>query len=107
MLGGIFGLGLGFYFQIAMANLYATFYAIPGIEAHFYGDLAALGFGISVIVALAGTINAVRKAVRLEPAEAMRPPPPEEGQTHFFGRSRIHLDEVIIHVKDGGSFHLS
>ena len=82
-LGGFCGVAMGYLFQVQMAQLYGTFYTIPNICPHFYLDLALMGFAISLLVSLAGTLSAVRKAVLLEPAEAMRPEPPEEGH-HIF-----------------------
>ena len=43
------------------------------------GDIVAIGVGISLLFAALGTLQGVRRAVRLQPADAMRPPPPERG----------------------------
>lgn len=78
-LGGIAGIGLGRYLQTVFVNMYRTFFALPEINAHFYPEVLASGMGISVLFAIAGTIRGVRVAAALQPAEAMRPPPPEKG----------------------------
>jgi len=78
-IGGVLGLLFGFWFQGTYVGLYRQFFALPSIEAHFYADILLGGLMLSVLFALLGTVNAVRRAARLEPAEAMRPPPPEKG----------------------------
>ena len=78
--GGIPGVLFGVWIENAMLNMYRVFFALPVIEPHFYPDLFAFGIGISVLCALIGTLQGIRYAVRLEPAEAMRPPPPERGR---------------------------
>lgn len=79
LLGGIGGLALGFWLQSEMAAIYLAFYALPSIPTHFYPSILITGLVISVIFATAGTLRGARRAARLEPAEAMRPPPPEKG----------------------------
>jgi putative ABC transport system permease protein len=66
------GIGAGVWFGRGMAGMYARFYHFP--ELHY--TLApwvivaslALGFGISLI----GALQAIRRVMRLRPAEAMR-----------------------------------
>jgi putative ABC transport system permease protein len=77
-LGGLCGVALGAWLQQIYLGLYRQFFALPIIDAHVYFDILAGGVGISVVFAALGTIKGVRAAARLEPAEAMRPPPPEK-----------------------------
>ena len=77
--GGIAGYVLGRWIQVALVNLYGQFYTLPFFEPHYYADIAVLGLATSVGFALAGTLKGVRAAARLEPAQVMRPPPPEKG----------------------------
>jgi len=77
--GGIFGIAFGFWLQDFYVGLYPQFFALPSIEAHFYPDIFLAGLGISILFAVLGTLKGVRYAAGLEPAEAMRPPPPEKG----------------------------
>ncbi len=77
--GGVAGLALGWWMQTGLVSVYRQFYAVPGIEAHVYPDIAATGLAISVGFAILGTVKSVRHAASLAPAEAMQPPPPEGG----------------------------
>ncbi len=80
VIGGLGGLILGYYLEGVFVNMYSAFYALPSMEPHFYPDILFTGMAISVVFALAGTIKGVRVAAKLQPAEAMRPPPPEKGE---------------------------
>jgi putative ABC transport system permease protein len=77
--GGLAGLALGTWLQGAMLKLYRVFFAIPDIERHFHLDIVVSGILISLVFATLGTIKSSLRASRLEPAEAMHPPPPERG----------------------------
>lgn len=59
-----------------LAATYAEFYRLPVLV--YEGDLLVvlLASALAVAASLAGALGAVRRAVRLPPAVAMRPPPP-------------------------------
>ena len=82
-LGGIAGCLFGYWVQTSMVSVYRQFYALPRFEAQFHPDLFLRGFCISLFFACLGTIKGLRYAAKLEPAEAMRPPPPEKGGRVF------------------------
>jgi len=73
-LGSAAGLMLG----SSVVQVYHRFFRFP--ELSFTPDVPAMGmaFVISAGAAFLGVIGAVRQAVRLPPAEAMRPEPPAE-----------------------------
>lgn len=77
--GALAGMAFGWLIQGATVMMYRGLFALPRIEAHFYPDVFVLGVVLSVVFAMLGTIKGVRYAAKLEPAEAMRPPPPEKG----------------------------
>ena len=77
--GGCSGVLFGRWVQVQMAKMYRQFFALPSIEPHVYPEILFIGVGISVLFACLGTLKGVRYAIALEPAEAMRPPPPEKG----------------------------
>lgn len=83
MAGGVLGVIVGNRLQLGMGILYARYFALPSIEAHFYGDVVCVAVGTSLAFAVAGTLKGVHAAARLRPAEAMRPPPPEKGVRIF------------------------
>ena len=78
-LGSLAGVALAHWLQSSMLVMYQMFYALPEFIPHFYPDIIAQGVAIGVGFSLLGAIKGVRYAARLEPAEAIRPPPPEKG----------------------------
>jgi putative ABC transport system permease protein len=79
VLGGIFGVLLGSWLQNGLTDMYRDFFAMPNIIAHFYPSIVFTGTVIAIGSALIGAVKGCRLAAGLEPAEAMRPPPPEKG----------------------------
>src|SRR5581483_2800566 len=78
--GGALGAVLGQALAPALTAEYANELSIPFVAWHLHADLcaagAALGVGVSL---LAGAVPAMR-AMRLVPADAMRPPTPHLGR---------------------------
>ncbi|MHC4711887.1 MAG: ABC transporter permease [Planctomycetota bacterium] len=87
--GALFGAAFGIWMQAGMDILYRRYFALPAIEPHFYAVLFFPALAVSVFFALAGSVRGVLAAVRLEPADAMRPPPPEIG-------GRIPFERVAL-----------
>lgn len=85
-LGLLSGVGLGLWFAGGLGNMYTTFYSFPYL--HFEADPRILlqAVLVTVAAALAGTAVAVRRAVALPPAEAMRPEPPPVYRSTFIER---------------------
>jgi len=88
-IGGLAGVAFGICVQHWIVGIYRQFYALPRIRSAFYWDILLGGFGISVLFAVLGTLKGVRRAARLAPAEAMRPPPPESGRKVFVERITV------------------
>ena len=76
LVGAVAGTGLGIWLAVALARVYARFYQFP--VATYAQDWSVVGgaFLVAGGAALLGAIGAVRRAVRLPPAEAMRPEAP-------------------------------
>jgi putative ABC transport system permease protein len=74
LIGSVAGAWLG----TGVVNVYHRFFRFPSLT--FHADVGAIGvaFLVSGGAACAGVIGAVRQAVKLPPAEAMRPEPPAE-----------------------------
>ncbi|HEX2205503.1 MAG TPA: FtsX-like permease family protein [Longimicrobium sp.] len=76
LLGAALGTAVGVWLGRAYTTLYAEFFRFPVLEYRVSWTLVALGVGISGGAAVVGALSAVRGAVRLPPAEAMRPEAP-------------------------------
>ncbi|HDQ39567.1 MAG TPA: ABC transporter permease [Desulfonatronum sp.] len=75
-LGVALGMAGGVWFGQRMAELYRDFFRFPFLEYVLSTRVILIGCAVSTGAGLLGTIAAVRRAVRLPPAEAMRPEPP-------------------------------
>jgi putative ABC transport system permease protein len=60
----------------AMGGLYLEFYRFPALDYLLRPRVVVIAVALTSGAAFLGTIRAVRRAVRLPPAEAMRPAPP-------------------------------
>lgn len=82
LLGGIGGRYMGG----GLVNLYTEFFRFPSLE--FQMDWSALGIalGISLGASVVGVLTVVWQAVKLPPAEAMRPEPPADFKPSVFER---------------------
>jgi putative ABC transport system permease protein len=74
--GVVVGVGLGDLFGRYMARTYAEFYRFPVLAYATDAGSVLRGAGLALGAALLGAVGAVRQAVALPPAEAMRPPAP-------------------------------
>ena len=62
-----------------MTSVYQQFYDFPDLRSDFHWYTHLVGWVASISCAILGSLMAARDAVRLQPAEAMRPPPPKQG----------------------------
>lgn len=76
LLGVALGLAGGAWFGQWMAELYRVFFRFPFLEYRLSPQVMFTGLLVSAGAGLLGTLAAVRRAVALPPAEAMRPEPP-------------------------------
>ncbi|HEU5209688.1 MAG TPA: ABC transporter permease [Longimicrobiales bacterium] len=76
LLGALLGIALGIWAGAAMGGLYLEFYRFPALDYTLRASVVVLAVSFTGGAALLGVIRAVRNAVRLAPAEAMRPPAP-------------------------------
>lgn len=78
VLGTILGSIAGNWMGGGLVNLYTMFFRFPSLE--FQIDTSALGTALAISAGAAslGVLRVVRAAVKLPPAEAMRPEPPAD-----------------------------
>ena len=74
--GALLGIGVGAWLGSGLTGLYAAMFHFPVFNYYLGLDIALSAVGIGVGASVFGTLSAVRKAVTLPPAEAMRPEPP-------------------------------
>lgn len=75
-LGAVLGLLLGVYFGWAMTRMYTLFFHFPMLLYRLELLVVVESVAIAIVAAVAGASGAVRRAVALPPAEAMRPEAP-------------------------------
>ena len=74
--GAMSGIAGGAWLGSAMIGLYNQYFRFPILDYHLSNGVAVLSLLVSFVVAALGAQSAVRRAVRVPPAEAMRPEPP-------------------------------
>ncbi len=75
-LGCVGGIALGTWLASTLSEIYQDFFRFPALATPVYPRVIAAGVGIGTIAALIGALGALRRVLRLPPAEAMRPEPP-------------------------------
>lgn len=93
VLGGLGGLAVGHWFGDAMTDLYAGFFHFPVLSFVLDADLVAIALTVAGGAALAGGLVAAWRAVRLMPADAMRPPAPARYRKGWL--SRLGLTRLV------------
>ncbi|MEL6491291.1 MAG: FtsX-like permease family protein [Cyanobacteria bacterium J06621_3] len=76
LVGAVLGIGLGHYLGANLTRLYADFYHFPILRFKVGAQVLITACVVSGSAATLGALLAVRRAVILPPAEAMRPEPP-------------------------------
>ena len=76
VLGAAAGSALGVWLGVELGELYLSFYRFPYLDYVLAPSVLGTALFVSVGAALAGTLHAIRRAVALPPAVAMRPAPP-------------------------------
>ncbi len=73
------GLAMGYGMSFLVTNVYKMFYEFPDLENRVFPGTYAGGVAVALVCALVGSLHAAWLALRLSPAEAMRPKPPVQG----------------------------
>jgi putative ABC transport system permease protein len=80
------GAAAGIWLGHGLTELYGRFFRFPELSYQVSWGLVALAAAVSIGAAATGALGAVRSAVRLPPAEAMRPEAPMTFRAGFFER---------------------
>src|SRR4029450_10902248 len=90
-LGTVIGVATGAWLGSSMMGLYNQYFRFPVLDYHLSLGVAVGARAGSLIVAALGAQSAVRRAVRVPPAEAMRPEAPARYRTSILERTRRGL----------------
>ncbi|MDR2646732.1 MAG: hypothetical protein LBB67_01200 [Oscillospiraceae bacterium] len=83
-LGSAIGITLGFtLIPTAIFKAYSILYLIPGMTSAFYPGTALFGLSAAVLSTVGAVIFSVLSALRLNPAQLMRPKAPKAGKRVF------------------------
>ncbi|MBM3771835.1 MAG: FtsX-like permease family protein [Acidimicrobiia bacterium] len=99
--GAVAGVLAGAQFGAGMTQLYNQYFRFPALDYRLSLDVAVQSVVGSVIVAALGAQTAVRRAVSVPPAEAMRPEPPGQYRSSIierpWRRSRLsHATRMVL-----------
>lgn len=86
VIGSVGGFIGGRFMGLGMISMYNDFFAFPFLHFRIAPEVVASAIGISGGAAIIGAWGAVRQAVTLPPAEAMRPEPPARYQRSLVER---------------------
>ena len=75
-IGLVVGLPLGIFLGGLFVDVYKDYFHFPNLQLVVSPQLLLVAAGVSMLAAGVGALVAVRRAVALPPAEAMRPEPP-------------------------------
>ncbi|WP_290650665.1 ABC transporter permease [Aquisalimonas sp.] len=89
LIGVAAGVGFGAWAADALAAVYMEYFRFPAMSFRLQPPVLLLAVVVAAGAAALGTYRAVRSAVKLPPAEAMRPPAPETFRQGWLERSRL------------------
>jgi len=97
--GAILGILMGIYFGDAMLALYGEYYQFPNLKLLIDPILILQGFGVGMLFGIMGGLFSIRSVLKLNPAQAMRPPIPESF-------SRVPLERLMQSLPTQGKMIL-
>ncbi len=100
-LGSVIGTAAGAGLGKTMIRLYNQYFRFPVLDYRLSAGVAIGAVLGSLGIAALGALTAVRRAVRIPPAEAMRPEPPAQYRASlvergFIGRHMSHITRIIL-----------
>lgn len=94
--GAVAGVAVGAWLGSAMIGLYNEFFRFPDLSFQLSAGVAVESVAASLIVAALGAQASVRRAVRVPPAEAMRPNSPERYRPSVLERLTRRLRPALV-----------
>ncbi len=86
LVGAVVGAAVGTWLGLLLTQVYTQYFHFPVLQYRVELTLIMTAVGVSGTAAILGTVAAVRQAVSLPPAEAMRPEPPATFRTSLLER---------------------
>lgn len=77
VVGTLLGMGIGYVGGVNLAAWYMEFYRFPRLLFTIPPAVWGTSFVIAIVAAAIGAGSAIRSVIRLQPADAMRPPSPK------------------------------
>ncbi len=101
LLAAVLGIGAGAWLGSGMITLYNQYFRFPMLLYQLSGGVALTALLIGIAAAALGALFAVRRAVAIPPAEAMRPEPPARYHTSLaeraaVGRRLSHATRMVL-----------
>jgi putative ABC transport system permease protein len=90
VLGTVGGTLLGAWAGQAMGTLYLEYFHFPFLDYTLRPTVVLTAVLLTTGASVVGVLRSVRRAARLPPAEAMRPPPPARYRETFVERMGLH-----------------
>lgn len=87
--GLVFGTGIGLYLGGQLTELYGDYYRFPLLAYHAAPEVLGITVLVSFLAGAVGALSAVRRAIALPPAVAMRPEPPASFHVGLMERSGL------------------
>src|SRR5690554_6024322 len=91
--GAFVGIGLGIWMGSSMADLYLEYFKFPYLDYQIGWSVILTAVALTIGASLAGVIMAVVRALKLPPAEAMKPAPPPTFRRTIF--ERLGLEKIL------------
>jgi len=88
-LGALAGVAVGAWLGAQMIQLYNQYFRFPSLDYRLSAAVALGAMALAFVSAAIGAISAVRRAVRVPPAEAMRPESPARYRASIIETPRI------------------
>lgn len=106
LVGVAAGVGLGAWFGQGLAVVYQeTTFRFPYLDYRLRGEVVLIALAVGVLASLSGALMAIARAVRLPPAEGMRPETPVVYRATFIERLGLqrHLSQpsrmILRHIE--------
>ena len=87
--GGLIGVAMGAWFGSGMLGMYAQYYRFPNLVFVLQQDTILGALAISAAAGTVGAVVALRRAIVLQPADAMRPAAPPRYRMGLVARSAL------------------